>query len=65
MAKSMTGKGPGPSGAPRSFAAGPGAGKVGIKAIGGKVRNVAMPEKAAPGGSPRGMSTYSNTRKVK
>lgn len=61
--KTMTGKGPGPSGAPRSFAAGPGGGKTGIKAIGKKLANVAMPEKAAAGGAPKGMKTVSNIKK--
>lgn len=66
MAKMMMGKGPGPSGAMRSFQAGPGGGKAGIKAVGGKAKiGEAAPMKAAPGGSPKGMSTYSNARKIK
>lgn len=69
----MTGKGPGPSGAARVGGMGPGSGKAGVKAVSpkqsmGKItvagRAQSVPDKAAPGGAPKGMKTWTNNSKV-
>ena len=62
MAKSYTSRGM-KGGAPVVVAGGPGGGKAGIKAVRGPVTE--SPDKAASGSTPKGMSYYSNTKKIK
>ena len=74
MVTITSGKGPGPSGAARVGGHGPGGGKAGIKAVSAKQsvsalgkatgKMMAIPDKAAPGGAPKGMKTVSNLKKI-